>query len=69
MGIGVNDKVGIYIEPYGDWVNFTELEANFDAGFTYLVNPNFQLDFSFGTGLNHNMNYLSFGFSWIAIKN
>ena len=35
------------------------------------VKDNFQLDFSFGTGLNYTMNYLSAGFSWniASVKN
>lgn len=68
LGIGVNDQVGIYIEPYGDLVDFEELVANFDAGFTYLVNENLQFDFSFGTGMNHQMNYISFGCSWLLLR-
>ncbi|MCB9230849.1 MAG: transporter [Bacteroidia bacterium] len=64
LGVGVTEKVGIYVEPYGEWVNFRALEANFDAGMTYLLRENLQLDFSFGTGLNQRMNYLSVGFSW-----
>lgn len=64
LGVGVTEKAAIYIEPYGDLVEFKDLEANFDAGFTYLVEDNFQLDFSFGTGMNYTMNYISIGFSW-----
>jgi hypothetical protein len=37
---------------------------NFDAGLTYLVKDNVQLDFSFGTGLTHKMNYISLGCCW-----
>ncbi len=67
FGIAVNEKVGVYIEPYGDVVNFKfdDTVLNFDAGFTYLPNPNIQLDFSFGTGINKKMNYLSVGCSWL----
>ena len=68
LGIGVNDQVGIYIEPYGEIVNFDEPVYNFDAGFTFLPNENFQYDFSFGTGINHRMNYISIGFSWLVNK-
>ena len=63
LGVRINDKVGIYIEPYGQFTEFDIYEMSFDAGVTYLVNDNFQLDFSFGTGLNHTMNYISFGAS------
>ena len=69
LGVGVNDKVGVYIEPYGDLVEFKELVLNFDGGFTYLVNPNLQLDFSFGTSATENMNYVSAGVSWLIHKN
>ncbi len=65
FGIGVNKKVGVYIEPYGELKSFKESKLNFDAGFTYLTNINFQLDFSFGLGLNYKMNYMSIGFSWL----
>lgn len=64
LGHSFTDKVGLYIEPYGEVVNFNKHIMNADAGITYLLKHNFQLDFSFGTGLNHTMNYMSAGFSW-----
>ena len=64
LGIAVTERVGMYLEPYGSVGIFDEHLANFDAGITYLVKDNFQLDFSFGTGINYTMNYLSAGFSW-----
>jgi len=64
LGIAVTESVGMYLEPYGSVGIFDEHLANFDAGITYLVKDNFQLDFSFGTGINYTMNYLSAGFSW-----
>lgn len=63
LGIAITNLFGMYIESYGDLVEFKNPEANFDAGITYLINDNFQLDFSFGTGINHTMNYLSVGCS------
>ena len=68
LGIAINDKVGVYLETYGDIVEFQELLVNFDTGLTYLVKDNLQLDFSFGTGINHTMNYISLGFSWKTYK-
>jgi hypothetical protein len=65
LGIGINEKAAIYIEPYGDIAELEKHIANFDTGFTYLLNDNFQLDFSFGTGVNYTMNYISAGFSWV----
>jgi len=63
LGITITNLFGIYIESYEDLVEFKNTEANFDVGITYLVKDNFQLDFSFGTGINHTMNYLSVGCS------
>ena len=68
VGIGVSDKIGFYVEPYGEIIEFENHLANFDAGVTYLIEDNFQLDFSAGTGINHTMNYISLGAS-INISN
>ena len=66
IGVGITDKVGVYFEPYGEFIEFDEHISNFDAGFTFLLRDNFQLDYSFGVGLNNDMNYMSVGFSWNA---
>lgn len=68
LGYGLTDKLGIFIETYGEVVEFEDLIANFDCGFTYLIKDNFQLDFSLGTGMNNQMNFISSGFSWIIHK-
>ncbi len=68
LGVGVNDKVGLYVEPYGQITNMEDFVLNFDAGMTYLANENLQFDLSFGTGLNVRMNYLSIGCSWLILK-
>ena len=68
IGTSVNNKVGIYIEPYGAWEEFETGVLNLDAGVTYLLNDNFQFDFSFGTGISHEMNYIALGFSWRALS-
>ena len=68
LGISVNDKVGVYIEPYGQLEDMNDYVSNFDAGFTYLANKDLQFDFSFGTGINQKMNYLSVGCSWLLHK-
>lgn len=71
LAVTVTEKAGVYIEPYGDIGLFDKYFSNIDAGMTYLLKDNFQLDFSFGTGLNYTMNYLSAGFSWniASVKN
>jgi hypothetical protein len=64
LGVGISEKAGMYVEAYGNIGLLDEHLSNMDAGVTYLVKDNFQLDFSFGTGINYTMNYLSAGFSW-----
>lgn len=68
LGIAITSKIGLFVEPYGALVGFDKHEANFDAGITYLLKENAQFDFSFGTGINHTMNYLSIGFSINIVK-
>jgi len=63
LGFEVTEKIGIYIEPYGEVINLDIHEASFDAGITYSLKENMQFDFSFGTGLSYRMNYMSIGFS------
>lgn len=64
LGVAINDKASFYLETYGDLIEFEDHLSSFDAGITYLVKDNFQLDFSFGTGINYYMNYVAAGFSW-----
>lgn len=64
LGFQLSNSIGFYIEPYGKWDESNNYESNFDVGFSYLVNDNFQLDASYGFGLNNDMQYLSTGFSW-----
>ncbi len=62
-GISITDKVGIFIEPYGLIENMDLAVLNADAGFTYLINNDMQIDYSFGLGINNQMNFHSFGLS------
>lgn len=66
LGIGLTDKLGMFVEGYGLLPEEGDSESLFDAGFTYLVFPNFQLDLSGGIGLNDNAidNFLSFGLTY-----
>ncbi|HKM93858.1 MAG TPA: transporter [Prolixibacteraceae bacterium] len=64
LGISITDKIGTYIEIYGELLEINNFVANFDSGITYLIKPNFQLDLSFGLGLNQKTNYVALGFSW-----
>jgi len=69
LAIGITSKLGVYLEPYGALLEIDNHESNFDGGITYLIKDNFQLDASFGTGINHNMNYFSVGASINISKN
>lgn len=64
IGTSLSDKIGVYVEPFGELTNFETHVSNFDFGFTYLLNSNLQADISYGTGLNHTMNYYSAGISY-----
>ena len=68
LGIAINDRVGIYFEPYGEWIDMKDANLNFDAGGTYSLFEFLQLDLSFGTGLNNEMNYVSAGISWKFLR-
>ena len=54
-------------EPFGEIAELEELILNADAGFTYLVHENFQLDFLLGTGINQRNNYFGIGGSWLFL--
>ena len=64
LGFSLGDNLGAYIEPYGVYGEQGFFESYFDAGFTYLTSDNFQLDISYGLGLNNDLQYFSTGFSW-----
>lgn len=64
LGIGLSEKIGMYLETYGEYSDFRQINLNYDGGFTYLLKKNLQLDFSLGIGINQKMNYFSLGFSW-----
>ena len=69
LGSRINDKASVYFEPYGEFIEFEDNVININSGITYLLKNNFQLDFSFGTGINHIFNYTAIGFSWNIGKN
>jgi hypothetical protein len=62
LGVGIIDKLGAFVESYGLVPESGAAEHLLDAGFTYLVCPNFQLDVSAGLGLQNSIdNFISFG--------
>jgi len=66
LRIGLTDKFGMYVEGFGLLPEEGDSQHQFDAGFTYLVLPNFQLDISGGIGLNDYAmdNFLGFGLTY-----
>ncbi len=61
--IGLNEKLSLFLETYGRVPSLKDWLVSADAGFSYLLNPNLQLDYFFGVGINHNMNFHSLGLS------
>ncbi len=53
LGYGISSKIGSYVELFGS-AQGKKAEHNYDMGFTYLINSNFQLDISGGFGVNKN---------------
>ena len=62
-GVGIGERLGLYVEAFGDLVEFEDWESNMDAGMTYLLKENIQIDYSYGWGVNRIMNYHSIGIS------
>jgi len=65
LGYNVSDKFGFFIEPYGDFAEFSTHTASINSGIFLQLKKNFQVDFSFGTGINHRMNFFAMGFGWL----
>lgn len=65
LGVAVTDEIGIFAESYGLIPEEGEAEHLVDAGFTFLLAPNFQFDISGGLGLQNAVDgFFSAGFSW-----
>lgn len=71
-GRSLTEKIGVYGELYGFFPESNKAGHLWDAGITYLVNNNLQLDATIGTGFqgtNTDQNLLvSFGFSYRILK-
>ena len=64
FAISLTEKVGYYLEAYGNYSNDSELSLNMDTGITYLYRPNLQFDLSFGYEELLNGGFVSWGLSW-----
>ena len=70
-GYSISEKFGAYVELYGDLPEDSKANHLWDAGMTYLVSNNLQLDMSFGTSITEGQDLLlSVGFSFrIPVNN
>ena len=57
-GYSISDKFGAYVELYGDLPEDNKANHLWDAGLTYLISNNFQLDASFGTSITEGQDLL-----------
>jgi len=51
-GFAISEKVGAFIEAYGDFSKHMYADNKINGGVTYLLLPNLQLDFAGGFGLS-----------------
>ncbi len=66
IGFSHGEKLGSFWELYGYRNYYAIGDVRADAGLTYLLKPNFQLDLSAGFGITEISPdyFISFGFSW-----
>ena len=60
IGTSLTEKLGFFMEPFGEINDLNNLILNFDSGFTYLVKDNLQLDCSYGTRIVNKLKYFIF---------
>ncbi|HSH53226.1 MAG TPA: transporter [Bacteroidales bacterium] len=67
VGYSITDKIGTFIEVYGDFSKYMNAQNKFNGGVTYLIHPQVQLDFAGGFGLSQYApnNYFSFGLIYL----
>lgn len=69
-GYSITDKFGMYAELYGDLPEDSTANHYWDAGFTYLVSNDLQLDTYFGTSITEGQDFLlGLGLSYRIRKN
>ena len=66
FGYSASEKIGLFIETYGNKSTNINMDIRADAGITFLVRPNLQLDLSGGLGLTDvsPAGFISAGLSW-----
>ncbi len=66
LGYALTEKWGVFLETYGNKTSSNPLDIRTDAGFTWSVLQNLQLDLSGGLGITKvsPVGFVSAGFSW-----
>jgi hypothetical protein len=68
-GYSITDRFGFYAELYGDFPENNRANHFWDAGVTYLLSNNLQLDATVGSGINEGQDILlSGGVSYRILK-
>jgi len=68
IAYGWNDRLTLYVEPYGEIGEDDTSVHRINAGWTYKTSDRAQVDFSFGTGFNEESNFAAFGYSFYIDK-
>ena len=68
VGYAINNRWGVFFEPFGDLYQLEDFNISIDGGITCLLNPKMQVDASLGTGLNRDFYFIGLGFSWLIGK-
>lgn len=66
-GFAISDKIGAFVEVYGDFAKYMQADNKVNGGVTYLVAPSLQLDFAGGFGLSETSadNYYTIGLIYL----
>ncbi|MCK5465555.1 MAG: transporter, partial [Bacteroidales bacterium] len=66
LGYALAEKWGIFMETYTNKTGKNPFDVRADAGITWLLFPNFQLDLSGGLGISKisPIGFISAGLSW-----
>ncbi len=68
LAVALTERLGGYVEYFGLYPNAEDTDAahTLNAGFTFLINNNFQIDWRIGGGLNEEADdfFTGVGFAW-----
>ncbi|MFC2151649.1 transporter [Bacteroidota bacterium] len=66
-GFGITEKIGAFIEAYGEFSKYNYADNKINGGVTYIVTQRFQIDISGGFGLSQYSaeNYFGVGFVYL----